>query len=83
MNTIENETRFTMRMENSLYEKLKVEAVKNKRSVAKEIEFIVEKEIHRREERRIKADEYFNLIMSGNLTDVQKEGIRQFFQNHY
>ena len=32
-------TQFTMRIENSLYEVIKQNAVKNKRSIAKEIEF--------------------------------------------
>lgn len=79
MNTIETEVRFTMRMDNSLYEKLKVEAVKNKRSIAKEIEFIVEEEIHRREANRNKAGEYLDLICSGNATPEQIKEIQQFF----
>lgn len=35
----QNETRFTMRMNNILYEVMKENAKKNKRSIAKEIEF--------------------------------------------
>ena len=35
-------TQFTMRIENSLYEVIKQNAVKNKRSIAKEIEFELE-----------------------------------------
>lgn len=44
MDTINNddEIRFTMRMEKELYEKLKESAKVNKRSIAKELEFIVE-----------------------------------------
>lgn len=33
---------FTMRMELTLYEKLKASAIKNRRSVAKELEYITE-----------------------------------------
>lgn len=36
------EVRFTMRMESRLYEKLKESAIKNKRSIAKELEFATE-----------------------------------------
>ena len=38
----DNETRFTMRMETSLYNLLKESAKRNKRSVAKELEYITE-----------------------------------------
>lgn len=79
MNTIENEVRFTMRMDNFLYEKLKTEAIKNKRSIAKEIEFMVEEEIHRREKQRNKIGEYLDLISSGNATPEQIKEIQQFF----
>lgn len=34
--------RFTMRMEKELYEKLKQSAIKNKRSIVKELEYITE-----------------------------------------
>ena len=36
------ETRFTCRLENTVYNAVKAQAEKNKRSVAKEIEFILE-----------------------------------------
>ena len=36
-------THFTMRIENSLYEVIKQRAKENKRSIAKEIEFSLEK----------------------------------------
>lgn len=36
------ETRFTMRIDTKLMEKIKLQAEKNKRSAAKEIEFILE-----------------------------------------
>lgn len=42
MDTIENEIRFTMRMEVGLYEQLKQSAQKNRRSIAKELEHIVD-----------------------------------------
>lgn len=44
MDTMNNddEIRFTMRMDKELYEKLKESAKVNKRSIAKELEFIVE-----------------------------------------
>ena len=35
--------RFTMRIDNKVYEVVKQEAKRNKRSVAKEIEFVLEK----------------------------------------
>lgn len=46
MDTIDtNEVRFTMRMENNLYERIKDVAKKNKRSIAKEIEFQLEQNL--------------------------------------
>lgn len=46
MDTIEtNEVRFTMRMESDLYERIKEIAKKNKRSIAKEIEFQLEQNL--------------------------------------
>lgn len=44
MDTIDNndEVRFTMRMDKELYEKLKNSAKVNKRSIAKELEYLVE-----------------------------------------
>ena len=39
---MEDKTRFTLRIPTSLYNIVKEEAVKNKRSVVKEIEFILE-----------------------------------------
>ncbi len=44
MDTINNddEIRFTMRMDKKLYEKLKESAKVNKRSIAKELEYLVE-----------------------------------------
>ena len=41
--TPDHQTRFTMRIETELLNKIKDQAVKNKRSAAKEIEFILEK----------------------------------------
>jgi len=43
----DNYTQFTMRMEKSLYDDLKKSAIKNKRSIAKELEYITE--LHLRE----------------------------------
>jgi len=40
--TRDDQTRFTMRINSELLEKLKTEAEKNKRSTAKQIEFILE-----------------------------------------
>lgn len=40
--TREDQTRFTMRINSDLLDKIKIEAEKNKRSTAKEIEFILE-----------------------------------------
>lgn len=40
--TREDQTRFTMRINSELLEKIKVEAEKSKRSTAKQIEFILE-----------------------------------------
>lgn len=40
-----DQTRFTMRIDSQLLEKIKREAVKNKRSTAKQIEFILEQYI--------------------------------------
>lgn len=37
-----SEIRFTMRMENELYEKLKQSAIRNRRSIAKELETATE-----------------------------------------
>ena len=39
---MDDKTRFTMRISNDLYAKVKEQAIKNKRSIAKEIEFILE-----------------------------------------
>ncbi|MBU5627747.1 hypothetical protein KQI82_12585 [Oscillibacter sp. MSJ-2] len=41
--TRDDQTRFTMRINSELLERIKVEADKNKRSTAKEIEFILER----------------------------------------
>lgn len=43
--TRDDQTRFTMRINSELLELIKVEADKNKRSTAKEIEFILEQYI--------------------------------------
>ena len=43
--TRDDQTRFTMRINSELLEKIKVEAEKNKRSTAKQIEFILEQYI--------------------------------------
>lgn len=40
--TRDDQTRFTMRINSELLEKVKTEAEKNKRSTAKQIEFILE-----------------------------------------
>ena len=40
--TRDDQTRFTMRINTALMDKIKEQAVKNKRSAAKEIEFIIE-----------------------------------------
>lgn len=40
--TRDDQTRFTMRINSELLEKVKIEADKNKRSTAKQIEFILE-----------------------------------------
>lgn len=40
--TRDDQTRFTMRINSELLEKIKLEAEKNKRSTAKQIEFILE-----------------------------------------
>ena len=40
--TRDDQTRFTMRINSELLEKIKAEAEKNKRSTAKQIEFILE-----------------------------------------
>lgn len=43
--TRDDQTRFTMRINSDLLEKIKSEAEKNKRSAAKQIEFILEQYI--------------------------------------
>ena len=40
--TRDDQTRFTMRINSELLERIKIEAEKNKRSTAKQIEFILE-----------------------------------------
>ncbi len=40
--TRDDQTRFTMRISSELLERIKIEAEKNKRSAAKQIEFILE-----------------------------------------
>ena len=47
--TLESQTRFTMRIDTKLLDKIKVEAQKNKRSTAKQIEFILEEWLHNNE----------------------------------
>ena len=59
LNVGENEVRFTMRMENNLYEQLKKRAARHKRSVAKELEYITEQ--------TIKNDE---IILKGLIKNV-------------
>lgn len=46
-NIEENEVRFTMRMEANLYNELKEHAKKNRRSLAKELENIVDAYLHK------------------------------------
>ncbi|RKI70503.1 hypothetical protein D7V91_02570 [bacterium 1xD42-67] len=43
--TRDDQTRFTMRIDSELLDKIKVEAERNKRSTAKQIEFILERYI--------------------------------------
>ena len=43
--TRDDQTRFTMRINSELLEKIKIDAEKNKRSTAKQIEFILERYI--------------------------------------
>lgn len=43
--TRDDQTRFTMRINSELLEKIKVDAEKNKRSTAKQIEYILEQYI--------------------------------------
>ena len=43
--TRDDQTRFTMRIDSELLDKIKVEAERNKRSTAKQIEFILEQYI--------------------------------------
>ena len=43
--TREDQTRFTMRINSELLEKIRLDAEKNKRSTAKQIEFILEQYI--------------------------------------
>ncbi|AGR47581.2 putative Arc-like DNA binding domain [Brevibacillus phage Osiris] len=52
-----NEKRFTLRMDADLFERIKEQAEKNKRSVAKEIEFLIEKHLEEVESIKIKIDE--------------------------
>ncbi|AGR47198.1 hypothetical protein JIMMER1_64 [Brevibacillus phage Jimmer1] len=40
-----DEKRFTLRMDADLFERIKEQADKNKRSIAKEIEFLIEKHL--------------------------------------
>ena len=42
IDTEENEVRFTMRMDKNLYEQLKKSAKKNRRSIAKELEYLTD-----------------------------------------
>ena len=41
-----DQTRFTMRINSELLERIKIEAEKNKRSAAKEIEYLLEKHVN-------------------------------------
>lgn len=62
-----NEVRFTMRMSSDLYERLKQRANRLKRSIAKEIEYIVEQ--------KITADEKeINNQFLGLVAALMKEG---------
>ena len=57
----ENETQFTMRMENGLYQRLKKRAERNKRSLAKELEYITEQALDRDDK---KMDEILTKIFA-------------------
>lgn len=48
--TPDEQTRFTMRIETDLLEKIKAEAQKTKRSTAKQIEFILEEWLRKNED---------------------------------
>ena len=45
-----NDKRFTLRMNKDIFELVKEQAKKNKRSVAKEIEYLLEKNLRKDEE---------------------------------
>lgn len=49
--TREDQTRFTLRVDSELLEKIKIDAAKNKRSMVKHIEFILEQYVNGLSER--------------------------------
>ena len=65
----EDETQFTMRMNNSVYERLKKRAERNKRSIAKELEYITEQAIQADE---VKLDELVKNIFTAYENENDK-----------
>ena len=51
------EKRFTLRMDNDLFELVKAQAEKNKRSIAKEIEYAVEQFLFQEKTKNSNADQ--------------------------
>lgn len=65
----EDETQFTMRMNNSVYERLKKRAERNKRSIAKELEYITEQAIQADED---KLDELVKKVFTAYENEKDK-----------
>lgn len=66
---MEEYTQFTMRMENTIYERLKESAAKNRRSIAKELEFI--------------TDSYLSDDINKRIDDIQRQLKAQSEMLHY
>lgn len=75
-------TQFTMRMTNSVYEKLKSRAERHKRSIAKEIEFIIEETLKIDDDYKKRAISFYNVLKEKNLSQKELQEYK-FFVNKF
>lgn len=73
----EEETQFTMRMESNLYEKLKLRAKRNRRSIAKELENITAVAIEAEE----KTLENILKKIFAEYEKVQPENLKEYIED--
>lgn len=76
---MEEQTQFTMRLPNSLYSDLKKLAEENKRSIAKELEYIVEKRIEKDKLNKERAKNIAKMLREKKLSSEELSEYKEFF----